>query len=493
MSLARCLLVAAVASARAYDIEHVVVLVFENRPFDHVYGFAQRELPGINGLTGDEYNFYDPNDPSKGKVGVKRGGAPYVCTYGPSHSFASTCIDNFGLNATCASGPYPPTTQSGFLYEAQGHEEVMWQFSPEQLPVKMALAAEFALMDAYHASFPGPSTPQHLFIMSATSAGCTNTEEPYRCQAGRTYPQKTVFQNLLEANKTFAYYYNDTAWNTFLEFFNTKEGAAGVQNYDAFYHAAKTGTLPNFAFMLPREGTNATTGEGSNDDHPCHDVALGEKLLKDTYEALRAGPAWNRTLLIVTYDDAGGFYDHAPLPTEGVPPPDDVPSCSSKTAFDYLGNRLPTLLISPWVAKGAVIHDPPGEAGTVFRPEATSKFEHSSISSTLKHLFGLPAFLTRRDAWAAPLTSALTEAAPRTDTMLHTPEPPKPSSEAAVHSCGDPEKLTRRQLRRIRSWEARNQVEAPLADLNPVSAEGWLAEQQQAHHARVLASGQVDL
>ena len=180
--LPRCSLVTVLAFARAYEIEHVVALVFENRPFDQIFGFAQHELPGINGLTGKEFNFFDPADPAKGRVGVKRGGAPYVCKYGPSHSFKSTCIDNFGLNSTtCASGPYPPTTQSGFLYEADGHEEVMWQFSPEQLPVKMALAKEFAVMDAYHASFPGPSTPQHLFIMSATSAGCTETEEPYRC------------------------------------------------------------------------------------------------------------------------------------------------------------------------------------------------------------------------------------------------------------------------------------------------------------------------
>ena len=139
-----------------------------------------------------------------------------------------------------------------------------------------------------------------------------------------------------------------------------------------------------------------------------------------------------------------------------------------------------------------VIHDPPGAPGTVFRPYASSKFEHSSISSTLKHLFGLPSFLTRRDAWAAPLTSALTEASPRVDTMVHTPEPPPPSKEAAVHSCGDPEKLTRRQLRRIRGWEQRNQVDAPLERLDPRTAELWLAQQQRVHRARVMANGEAE-
>ena len=93
------------------------------------------------------------------------------------------------------------------------------------------------------------------------------------------------------------YYYNDSSWNFFLEFFSTAEGANGTRNYDEFYDRAAKGTLPAFSFMIPRIGANKTTGEGSNDDHPCHDVRLGEKLLKDTYEAVRAGPGWNKTLL----------------------------------------------------------------------------------------------------------------------------------------------------------------------------------------------------
>ena len=89
----------------------------------------------------------------------------------------------------------------------------------------------------------------------------------------------------------------------FLEYFSTREGAAGTRNYDEFYDRAAKGTLPAFSFMIPRIGGNKTTGEGSNDDHPCHDVRLGEKLLKQTYEAVRAGPGWNKTLLFITYDD----------------------------------------------------------------------------------------------------------------------------------------------------------------------------------------------
>ena len=74
-----------------------------------------------------------------------------------------------------------------------------------------------------------------------------------------------------------------------MRFFHTKEGKAGMRPYSEFYDRAANGTLPSFSFMAPRQGTNATTGQGPNDDHPCHDVALGERLIKDTYEALRAG------------------------------------------------------------------------------------------------------------------------------------------------------------------------------------------------------------
>jgi hypothetical protein len=191
------------------------------------------------------------------------------------------------------------------------------------------------------------------------------------------------------------------SWVYFVEYFNTKEGADGIQRYDEFYHRARTGTLPAYSWILPREGANATTGEGSNDDHPCHDIRLGEKLLKDTYEALRAGPGWNKTLLFITYDDSGGWYDHAPLPTAGIPRPDDeYGQCGTTVDTNWLGMRVPSLLISPWVSKGKVIHDPDG-------PTPTSKYEHSSLLSALKTIFDLPNYLTRRDEWAGDFSKEL--------------------------------------------------------------------------------------
>jgi hypothetical protein len=371
--------------------------------------------------------------------------------------------------------------------------EVMHQFSPAEVPIHTWLAQQYALFDSWFTSFPGPSTPNHLFLMTASSGGCTTTGEDYQCVAGRKFPQKTIFEAIAEAGHTWRYFYNDTSWNYFLEWFNTPAGAAGVVGYDEFYHRARTGELPNFSFILPREGTNTTTGEGSNDDHPCHDIALGERLIKDTYEAVRASPAWNRTMLLVVYDDTGGWYDHAPVPL-GVPPPDEHTSCSSATKFDWLGLRSPTLMISPWVSKGKVIHKPTG-------PTPTSQYEHSSVAATLKSLFGLESFLTKRDAWAGDVSKELDQHAPRTDCPLHAPKPPPPSRshQRATHGGVDPERaLTRRQLRRIRGLARANGVPVPAFALPgergghyPLhkpheTAEAWLAAQEAVHRSRVM-------
>lgn len=172
-----------------------------------------------------------------------------------------------------------------------------------------------------------------------------------------------------------------------------EEGKAGMRPYSEFYERAANGTLPSFSFLAPRQGTNQTTGEGPNDDHPCHDVALGERLIKDTYEALRAGKGWEHTLFLVVWDDGGGWYDHAPPPCEGVPAPDDEKGCPDDFDFKRLGARVPLLMASPWVPKGTLVHEPTAEPGTAARPHATSQYEHTSILSTLKNLFGLPSFL----------------------------------------------------------------------------------------------------
>ena len=464
--------------------------MMENRPFDHYYGFAQAQLPGIDGLTGDEFNRLNASDPSSRVEKVANGKANYVCKTPSVESWGIYVNDFYGPGVWNGSKtPCPPASMDGFLEENKGSAEIMHQFSPQQIPVKIALAQEFALFDRYFTSMPTPSTPNHLFLQTGTAAGCTETDAPYRCAPhtqpyalNGTYPQKTIYESLAENGHTWAYWYNDTAWNAFMRFFHTKEGKAGMRPYSEFYDRAANGTLPSFSFMAPRQGTNATTGQGPNDDHPCHDVALGERLIKDTYEALRAGKGWNKTMLLVVWDDGGGWYDHVPPPCDGVPAPDDEPSCPDK-GFDFkrLGARVPLLLASPWVPKGTVVHAPTAKVGSAARPFASSQYEHTSILATLKHLYDLPAFLTRRDAWAAPFHHLLSLKEPRDDCPMHLPEAPPPATGAeaacATHGGVQRPELTRRQRRRMERFAAIHGLEIPaVARATQEAAEAWLAK-----------------
>ena len=183
-----------------------------------------------------------------------------------------------------------------------------------------------------------------------------------------------------------------------------------------FKRHCREGKLPNYVVIEQRYlDWKLLPG---NDDHPSHDVAHGQRLVKEVYEALRSSPQWNEILFVITYDEHGGFFDHVPTPVDGVPSPDGIVSAAPiNFAFDRLGVRVPAMFISPWIEPGTVIHRPPSG------PEPTSQYEHSSIPATVKKIFGLKEFLTRRDAWAGTFEHVLTRATPRTDCPETLPEP----------------------------------------------------------------------
>ena len=128
-----------------------------------------------------------------------------------------------------------------------------------------------------------------------------------------------------------------------------------------------------------------------NDAHPPHNVAYGEQLIADVYNALRAGPGWKQTLLVITCDEHGGCYDHVP-PPQATPPDVLRPDGFD---FSYFGVRVPAVIVSPYV-----------KAGSVIRPPGTTPFDHTSIIATLRKLFNF-APLTHRDAAAPDLLAAL--------------------------------------------------------------------------------------
>ena len=411
-------------------IDHMVVLFMENHAFDHFLGC--QNVSGIDGLLPNHSFPVDPLDPSKGRINVTCGTAPYVCTGGPGYD---TFAGKFPAGGNPNFYPYSPQSdQNSHLHGADG--VAIQMMAPEQVPVKSSFVKHFTTMNKMYTAVPSASTPNHLFAQSATSCGIHDNILYSQC-GGKTdtFPQFTIYDALAVENVTFASYLNSTCGVDGIpchgeDPHNEDSGSAistpdvGMQgvgrwkshfhSQELFYEQAAQGTLPSFSWIHPPIQAC---------DHPCHDIAKGERFMKDIYEGLRAGPGWNKTLLLIAYDDAGGYYDHVVPPSEGVPN-DEAPchvdqQCGPGSApFDFrrLGLRSTSLVISPWVA--ATVAQEPQQG-----PFNTSQFELTSIVATAKNLFNLSGFLTKRDMWSGSLDELLLDEI-RTDTPMHLPDAP---------------------------------------------------------------------
>ena len=186
----------ALLEAVAGKIKHVVVLMLENRSFDHLFGFAG-DLLGVDGLAGDEFNYINTSNPSQGSYTVNAD-VGYINSCDPNHGTPQTTSKIFGASAV-AAGDLSSATMSGFVeYESgAGHAEknycdVMSMFTPVELPVLTFLAQEFGVMDRFFASHPGPTWPNRMFALSATSAGSTETGTWYHNEVRVVPPYSAI-------------------------------------------------------------------------------------------------------------------------------------------------------------------------------------------------------------------------------------------------------------------------------------------------------------
>ncbi|KAJ0053257.1 hypothetical protein Pint_01194 [Pistacia integerrima] len=391
------------AENKPSPIKTIVVLVMENRSFDHMLGWMKKTInPQINGVTGDECNSVSTNT-SRTQTICFTDDAQFVDP-DPGHSFEAVEQQVFG------SGTIPSMT--GFVEQAISmspnlSETVMKGFRPESVPVYASLVQEFAVFDRWFSSIPGPTQPNRLFVYSGTSHGSTSHVKKLLALG---YPQKTIFDSLHENHKDFGIYFRSIPSTLFYRNLRKLKYIFKFHQYDSkFKEDAKKGKLPSLTVIEP--GYFDLKGYPANDDHPSHDVANGQKLVKEVYETLRASPQWNETLLVITYDEHGGFFDHVETPYVNVPSPDgNTGPAPSFFKFDRLGVRVPTIMVSPWIKKGTVINGPKG-------PTPNSEFEHSSIPATIKKIFNLSSnFLTHRDAWAGTFEEVVGElTSPRTD------------------------------------------------------------------------------
>ncbi|XP_042474281.1 non-specific phospholipase C1-like [Zingiber officinale] len=395
-------------------IKTVVVIVMENRSFDHMLGWLRSKggRHDIDGLTGRESNLLNASDPSSPEVFVSDG-AVHVDS-DPGHSFQAIREQIFGSEDTSAS----PAPMNGFAQQAESMGEgmagtVMRGFAPEKVPVFSALAEDFAVLDKWFASVPASTQPNRFYVHSATSHGATSN---VRRDLIHGFPQKTIFDSLDEEGLSFGVYYQNIPAVLFYKSLRKLKHLTKFHSYKlAFKQHAKLGRLPNYV-VIEQHYFDVKLSP-ANDDHPSHDVGRGQRLVKEIYETLRASPQWNETALLITYDEHGGFYDHVPTPVTGVPNPDGIIGPDPfYFKFDRLGVRVPTILVSPWIKKRTVIHKPKG-------PYPDSQFEHSSIPATVKKLFNLNSnYLTKRDAWAGTFESYFNLKAPRTDCPEKLPE-----------------------------------------------------------------------
>jgi phospholipase C len=445
-------------------ITNLVVLMLENRSFDHMLGYMASAMYPIDGLTGAEFNYPDPLTKKLPRVSVS-GDAPYVPDLDPSpgHNVPNVAVQLYGADPR----PDPSVgVNIGFVADylsivgpVKG-SQVMRCFGDGRLPALQTLAREFAICDHWYSSMPGPTWPNRFFAHCATSGGFIDDQM-------RDYRMRTIYQNLSDANVNWRVYYHDLPQSMALanqwQYFSSK-----YELFDqAFARDAAAGLLPRYSFIEPRYYTHL--GSRANDQHPDNGIPEGELLIKQVYELLRASPQWPQSMLIIAWDEHGGFFDHEE-PRAAVPPDDQI----SNFNFASYGLRVPAVIVSPLIPKATISHD---------------LFDHASIPATVKVLFNLPGFLTKRDAAANNLLGLASLAAAREDAPSTLPSLPGTLQSALVPppvSTKPPNDLQLSLLQMARSLDPTAPAEAPLAAMPQTEEDA--ASEARAHFLRFAAT-----
>ncbi len=399
-------------------IDHVFVLMLENRSYDHILGFSN--IRGFDSITGerkiangiDNHIHSNINPETEEQVFVK---TPADFSLkgkdkDPGHSFDKTLTQLCGNGAQYpdpTSGGYPEINNSGFI---QSHidigsdtpNRIMDCFSKEQLPVLNKLAEEFAICDNWFSSLPGPTTPNRFFLLAATSGGLLANPKPENISVediisgilgGVKFENGHIFDELDEKCIKWLVFSGDDFPSCILldgminEQINFVNGR--IKDMDSFERiVSNPGFAEKFIFIEPKYNGGAEINPGLGDFtcgdsmHPLDDVTRGEKLIKRVYETIRNSPHWQKSVLLITFDEHGGFYDHVE-PPKTVPPGDIVvfDEDDFKFKFDQLGPRVPTIIVSPRIKKGTI---------------DSVVYDHTSVLSTIENMFGL-GNLTERD------------------------------------------------------------------------------------------------
>jgi phospholipase C len=361
-------------------LKHIVVLMMENRSFDHMLGALKAANPQIDGLNGDETNLDTTNEPAQVKPLAEW---QSQLDPDPDHHFPAVHQQLFD------GGPIGQAPMTGFVksyYQQQkdvNHSrQIMYYFAPDKLPVLTGLAQNYVLFSGWFSSIPGPTLCNRAFAHYGTSFGQVSMDVFYY------HPQPlSVYQRLVNAGHAAKIYYFDEASSS-LEVINLLQNQPQLfGTYQQFLDDCKPGgNLPQYCFIEPNY-TDHEDGGGeilASDQHPDHDVQQGEVFIATIYNAIRQNPdLWQSTAMLLVYDEHGGTYDHVSPPActpdgyHATPDQTGVPGLTFN--FDRLGVRVPAILISPWVQKGQIVPGP-------YQPNGRT-FEHASIPNTVTKFF----------------------------------------------------------------------------------------------------------
>ncbi|HEY7946275.1 MAG TPA: alkaline phosphatase family protein [Acidimicrobiales bacterium] len=372
------------------EIKNIVVVMMENHSFDNLLGMLGRGDTFAKGHDG------------KPTAALPDGKGNLVHAFHmPSECQAGGVSNSWNTG----HGSYDNGTNRGFVTSSVG--ESMGYFTGEDIPFTWGIASTFPIADRWFCSAMCQTDPNRRYLISGTSLGLINDTFPTALP-----PNGTIFDSLNRYGITWKDYYSDLpSIGTYLPLLTKPGYPDKLVKMSEFYKDAAAGTLPQFSLLEPNYGNQS-------EENP-QNIQFGDQFLSDVVQSVLHGPQWSTTLMIWTYDEWGGWYDHVVPPAAIAPDdiPPNLPAGYLPGGFDLYGFRVPAGVISPYAKRDFVSH---------------TIYDHTSILKTVETKWNLPA-LTRRDANASDVLDMIDlHAAPA---FLSPPTLPDPANPAGSYTC----------------------------------------------------------
>ncbi len=409
--------------------DHIVVVMMENHSLDNLLGDLGRTRVDVDALTFDQHGNATNSNPDRSSSPAQVRSFAFPTTGQATSITQAWQATHEQINAGA---------MNGFVDSKHGSSEAMGYFTPDVLPFAYSLAGTFTLANRWFCAVPGPTHPNRRFLLAGTAFGGTATSTAEALAAFEHPPPSGTICDLLSHHGiSWANYYTDIPM-TFVMPRIPVEHPLHMHRHSELLDACRTGKLPQVSFVDPGTGKLSSFADsyaalpkivrdaldaldpGETEEDP--DVMFyGERWAHETVEAVLRSPAWPRTLLIYTYDEHGGYYDHVP-PPEAIAPDEIPPNLGTGESGDYrsYGPRVPAVVVSPYSKPGDV---------------SNAVCDHTSILATIEHKWNLPA-LTDRDANAATIMDFIDPSAPllMEPPVLDAPSEAGPSGPATHHA-----------------------------------------------------------